>query len=220
MTSKKTFIIRNGLNLRQIKIASEIRQPDRNECLIGFLSGSKTHDRDFEQAATALENIMSVYPHVKLTVIGSVELPDCIEKFHDRILKIPFMDYRDLMETSSRLYAVIVPLEYKTVFCNAKSELKYFEQALVGVPVIASPTKPYRGCITHGVNGMLAGNTGEWIDALSRIIDDADFHDMLASNAQKHIMEIYGPEAIGVQARAVYSQIMLLFAGKQSHKSR
>lgn len=208
MTLKKTFLIRNGLNHEQIKIASEIGQPELDECLIGFLSGSKTHDSDFEQAAPALENVMSRYIHIKLVVIGPVELPDCIEKFHDRIRRIPFMDYRDLLYTCSRLYTVIVPLEYKTAFCNAKSELKYFEQALIGVPVIASPTAPYQECITHDVNGLLAKDTAEWIDALGKLIDDPDFHDILAKNAKNNSFLLYSPDIIGLQAKTIYDLIV------------
>jgi glycosyltransferase involved in cell wall biosynthesis len=101
-----------------------------------------------------------------------------------------------------------VPLEYKSAFCNAKSELKYFEQALIGVPVIASPTAPYRECITHGVNGLLANDTEEWTDALEKLINDVDFRDTLAKNAKEHIKDIYYPSAIGSQANNVYSQIL------------
>jgi glycosyltransferase involved in cell wall biosynthesis len=207
LTSKKTFLIRNGLNREQIKIASEIGRPERDECVIGFLSGSKTHDMDFVRAAPALENILTRYAHVKLALIGPVEPPDSIKKFRDRILQLPLMDYRDLMYACSRLYAVIIPLEYETAFCNAKSELKYFEQALVGVPVIASPTTPYRECIAHGVNGMLVKAAEEWENALSCIIDDTALHDTLASNAKEHIKPVYYPEAIGIRASDVYFQI-------------
>jgi glycosyltransferase involved in cell wall biosynthesis len=207
-TAKKAFLIRNGLNREQAEIAAEIDQSDRTECLIGFLSGSNTHDVDFKQAALALEEILNRYPKVKLVVIGPVELPDSIKRFGNRVQRLPYMDYRKLLRTCNRLYAVIVPLEYTSAFCNAKSELKYFEQALVGVPVIASPTAPYRACITHGVNGMLAKDAEEWEKALSRLIEDADFRDTLAKNAKEHIADIYGPKAIGAQANAVYSWIL------------
>jgi glycosyltransferase involved in cell wall biosynthesis len=208
ITLKKTFLIRNGLNREQIEIATEIDRPNRKEYLIGFLSGSNTHDVDFKQAVPALEKILTKYPEIKLVIIGPVELPASIENFRERIQRMPYMDYRDLMRICNRLYAVIVPLEYKSAFCNAKSELKYFEQALVGVPVIASPTAPYMECITHGVNGLLASDNEEWTDALEKLINDVDFRDTLAKNAREHIKDIYYPNAIGAQANAVYSQIL------------
>jgi glycosyltransferase involved in cell wall biosynthesis len=101
-----------------------------------------------------------------------------------------------------------VPLEYKTAFCNAKSELKYFEQALVGVPVIASPTAPYRECITHGVNGMLAEDTEEWLAAWKQLIEDIDFRNMIARNANERIKDDYYPRAVGLQANSAYNQII------------
>jgi glycosyltransferase involved in cell wall biosynthesis len=209
VTSKSAFLIRNSLNAHQMRIALRISSRNASKThLIGFLSGTKTHEGDFAQAAKALEKIITKYPEVVLIIIGPLELPDSIKRFGNRVQRLPYMDYRKLLRTCSRLYAVIVPLEYTSAFCNAKSELKYFEQALVGVPVIASPTAPYRACITHGVNGMLAKDAEEWEDALSRLIEDASFRDTLAKNAKEHIADIYGPKAIGAQANAVYSWIL------------
>jgi glycosyltransferase involved in cell wall biosynthesis len=208
LTAKPAFLIRNSLNEHQMRIALSLSYRNASQDrLIGFLSGTKTHDKDFAQAAAALEKIMAKYPDVMLIIVGPIELPDSIKRLGNRVQKLPYMDYRDLLRACSRLYAVIVPLEYESAFCNAKSELKYFEQALVGVPVIASPTAPYRECITHGVNGLLAKDAEEWENALSQIIEDADFRDMLARNAKEHIKDIYCRTAIGAQAKAVYSQI-------------
>jgi glycosyltransferase involved in cell wall biosynthesis len=203
------FTLRNSLNENQIRIASTL--PHRNDSQsrsIGFLSGTKTHDGDFAQAAEAINKIMAKYSDVVLTVIGPLELPDSLSKFDNRIQRLAYMDYRELLPVCSRLYAVVIPLEYETHFCNAKSELKYFEQALVGVPVIASPTAPYMECIAHGVNGMLANGEKDWEDSLSRILEDAVFHDMLAKNAKEHIKDIYYPNVIGARANAIYSQIV------------
>lgn len=55
----------------------------------------------------------------------------------------------------------IAPLEINR-FCEAKSELKYFEAALVRVPTVASPTQPFKNAIQHGVNGFLAGDSADW----------------------------------------------------------
>jgi glycosyltransferase involved in cell wall biosynthesis len=208
MTAKQTFLIRNGLNREQLEIAAKIDQSSGAEYLIGFLSGSNTHDADFKQTVPALERVLVKYPNIKLVIIGPVELPDSIKNLGNRVQKLPYMDYRKFLNTCNRLYAAVIPLEYESAFCNAKSELKYFEQALIGVPVIASPTAPYRECITHGVNGMLAKDTEAWENALSRIIEDIGFRDMLAKNAKEHIKDIYYPKAIGAQAHAVYSQIL------------
>ena len=48
-----------------------------------------------------------------------------------------------------------MPLQYNT-FTNCKSELKYFESAIVGTHSIASPSHTYARAIRHGETGYLA----------------------------------------------------------------
>ena len=62
----------------------------------------------------------------------------------------------------------LVPLQDNT-FTNCKSELKWFEAAIVGGLTVASPTFTYRGVIEPGVNGWLAASH-EWDVALREIL--------------------------------------------------
>jgi glycosyltransferase involved in cell wall biosynthesis len=57
---------------------------------------------------------------------------------------------------------VIAPLEIGNEFCEAKSELKFFDAALSGTPIAASETETFRNCIAHGVNGFLAKGPTDW----------------------------------------------------------
>ena len=181
---------------------------DPPEFRIGFISGTPTHNRDFALAAEAISSIMEKYPQVSLMVVGWLDLPESFSRFENRVVRRPYMDYLELLKFSGIMYAIIVPLEYTTAFCNAKSELKYFEQALVGVPVIASPTVPYQACITDGVNGLLAADTRQWAVALERLIGDRSFRDRLATNARNQIRETYYPDKIGKTANDIYRQIV------------
>ena len=201
------FHIPNGLNQAQIKAAEKLPQKPSAGIKIGFLSGSNTHKRDFELAVPSLLSMMVKYPDVSLVIVGYLDIPTEFEYLGDRVVHVPYMDYIELIQYCSQIYAVIIPLEYETAFCNAKSELKYFEQALVGVPVIASPTATYKACITDGVNGLLAANAEQWEMALEQIISDRDFHDTLAKNALQQIRGSYYPEKIGEAASETYRQI-------------
>ena len=216
ITGKKAFIIPNGMNQSQITTASSLEESEHTseKIEIGFLSGTRTHNMDFEQATEALVSILSKHSNISLVIIGLLDLPAPLKPFHEKITHLPLMDPEALLRYCSRLYAVIIPLEYETPFCNAKSELKYFEQALIGVPVIASPTKTYKDCITNGINGLLAKDTHQWENALERIISDKAFRDSLAKNARKQIEGAYFPHAIGKIANEAYREIL------QSHAAR
>ena len=205
---KQAFLIPNGLNQKQIDTALNLPEKESSGMQIGFLSGSNTHNKDFEQAEQALASLLAKYSELKLVIVGYLDVSARFSSFGDRVEHIPFMDYLSLMRFCSRFYAVIVPLEVDTLFCNAKSELKYFEQALIGVPVVASPTEPYKACITDGVNGLLAEGPQQWEGALERLIQDRTFRDTLAETARLHIQDRYYPDIIGETANAVYSQIL------------
>ena len=57
-----------------------------------------------------------------------------------------------------------MPLQYNA-FTNCKSELKYFEAAVVGTQTIASPMFTYARAIRHGENGYLA-QAHQWADRI------------------------------------------------------
>ena len=65
----------------------------------------------------------------------------------------------------------LVPLQYNT-FTNCKSELKYFEAAIVGTQTIASPTYTYARAIQDGENGYLA-QAHQWLNRIRHAAADA-----------------------------------------------
>ena len=68
----------------------------------------------------------------------------------------------------------LAPLEPGNPFCEAKSELKFFEAAIVGVPTIASATEPFAAAIEDGVSGLLATDTQGWRRALDLLVTSED----------------------------------------------
>jgi hypothetical protein len=94
----------------------------------------------------------------------------------------------------ARFSVNLAPLELGNPFCEAKSELKYFDAALVEVPTIATPTEPFRQAIRNGVTGFLAQNEREWTEAMTRLLDDAAFRKQIGRAAYHDILWRYGPE--------------------------
>ena len=106
----------------------------------------------------------------------------------------------------------LAPLEVGNPFCEAKSELKYFEAALAGVPTIASPTGPYRRAIRHGETGFLAETSSEWRDALERLVGNADLRTQIAAAAELDVSWRFGVE----NTRQQMSVILDLLRGGES----
>jgi len=86
----------------------------------------------------------------------------------------------------------LAPLRVDDPFAQARSELKYIESGIFGIPTIASPTDTYQEAIRHNVNGLLS-NDDDWYSALALLITDADIRKNLGEAARVDVIENYGP---------------------------
>jgi glycosyltransferase involved in cell wall biosynthesis/SAM-dependent methyltransferase len=168
---------------------------------IGYAGGTYTHQRDFSVAAEAIARILRDRPHCRLVLFRNTDgkaLVD-LEEFptfrglEDQIELHSFVSLAQLPEKMARFDVNIAPLEVGNEFCEAKSELKYFEAALVDVPTVASPTGPFRHAIENGVTGFLADHSEEWYRALLRLVDDPALRRCLARAAHNDVLWHYGP---------------------------
>jgi hypothetical protein len=162
---------------------------------IGYATGSRTHQKDFAVATPAIAAVMAQYPHTRLilfehTIILS-EFPELLE-FQSRIEWRQFCPLSELPYEYAAFDICIAPLEVGNRFCEAKSELKFFEAALVGVPTVASPTHPYRQVIRHGENGFLATDAESWRRCLSLLIENAELRNRIAEAARRDALWKFG----------------------------
>jgi glycosyltransferase involved in cell wall biosynthesis/SAM-dependent methyltransferase len=206
--SQATMVLPNGFDHAAYKASR--RAVRRRRCSpsaeslvrIGYAGGSRTHQRDFAVAAPAVARVLRERPHCRLVLFrsaqGTVPFLD-LEEFADfqgleeRIEWQDFVPLSQLPEKLALFDINLAPLETGNVFCEAKSELKFFEAALVDVPTIASPTGPFRRAIRDGVTGFLADNSQAWYSALLRLVDDQGFRFRIARAAQRDVLWHYGP---------------------------
>jgi len=204
---KPAFVLCNGYDastLETSQLAVRRRQADPWDDLvrIGYAAGTSTHQRDFAICASALARVLRNHPSARLVLfrdksdrpyLDPVEFPDLLavaEQIEWR-KRVPLIE---LPNELARFDINLAPLQVGNPFCEAKSELKYFEAALVGVCTVASPTGPYRRAIDHGADGLLAADESSWHASLVRLIESPEERARLAANARGTILEKYGPE--------------------------
>jgi glycosyltransferase involved in cell wall biosynthesis len=93
----------------------------------------------------------------------------------------PFHDYVNLQRLISSVEFNLMPLQ-SNAFTNCKSELKYFEAAIVGTLSIASPTHTYAAEIRDGENGYIA-QVHQWASVIQRTIENIDTYLDMAATA-------------------------------------
>ena len=183
---------------RQSKKWREVSQfSTQDQVVIGYASGTPTHEADFAVVVPALLDILSRFQNVRLELLGALDLnhyPELIN-FTNQIRCLPVVPYAELPGMLCRFDINLAPLDISSRFCAAKSELKFFEAAAVGVPTVASPTPPFKAVIKHGVNGYTAQSTDDWILTLNELIQDPLKRQHLASRAFTTVQRRFSPRA-------------------------
>lgn len=165
---RNCLVIENFFNYWQYEASNYYYEQKRNsnhsrdEIVFGYFSGSNTHKNDLQLAMNGMNDIFEIFPNTKLLIVGYMELDEKMQKLRDRgqLELKPIQNYVELQKTIAETDINLIPLA-DSVFTNSKSELKYFEAAIVGTISCASPTYVYKNCMKDGENGYLCQD-GEW----------------------------------------------------------
>ena len=188
---KEVFVSRNMASTQMAILSNKAylsRRVDDNEVILGYFSGSNTHNKDFDMIRGTLLSILGRYDNLKIKVGGCIELGQEFWAYEDRIDREGFVDWRKLPEIIASVDINLMPLE-NTIFHVAKSENKWMEAAFVGVPTIASYNSEIQSHTCNGKDILLCNTQNEWNDALVKMITDADYREMIAKNARERVME-------------------------------
>jgi len=200
---KDTLVNRNSLSdlfievhERAYKEGKEDRSTDSNEVIIGYFSGSKSHNHDFQLIKDVLKEIMRKHSHVKLLLTGYLHIPKEFKNYEDRVIIRPFVKWDKFPKNIMACDINIVPSE-DSYFNNAKSEIKFLEAALVRKPTVASARDAFQKSIKHGTTGFLAETKKEWKDCLEKLISDPKLRRKLGEAAYSHTIKHYTTQIIG-----------------------
>ena len=195
-TGKESKIIPNFLNKEQMSFSETLFNVKRNEknwqhpFLIGYFSGTPSHQKDLGLIKDALIKLMKKNPNVNLRVVGFMSSLDSFRSVSDRIEFIPLQDFINLQRHIAETDLNVVPLQENT-FTNCKSELKLFESGIVGTPTLASPTYIFEEVIKPKENGFLS-NDYEWFEIMDRIVGQEFFGPNIYEKVRNYSIEHYG----------------------------
>ena len=205
---RRVHVLPNGfddrmLDAAQAAVAARAATPGDAGApiLIGYALGTRTHQRDFAVAAGAIAGVLVARPHARLVLFRTPDGPlldlgefPVLDRVGDRIEWRDLVPFDDLPTEIARFDIAICPLETGNPFVEAKSEIKFVEAALAGVPVVASPTDPFRRAIRDGITGFLAASAEEWHDRLIALIDDPDLRATIGRAAAASVLWTHGPK--------------------------
>lgn len=199
-SGRPVHVVPNFLNDEQLAISDRLFEAVRTQPLgadglvhLGYFSGSPSHNKDFAIVAPALEALLADDPRLGVTVVGYIEPGPGLARFGSRVVKFPFQDYVNLQRLIAAVEFNLMPLQHNEFTC-AKSELKYFDAAVVGTVSIASPTTTYAAAIRHGDTGWLA-QAHEWQRVIRQALDARDDYAAMTGRAREHARATFTPQA-------------------------
>ncbi|HEY6433888.1 MAG TPA: glycosyltransferase [Acetobacteraceae bacterium] len=204
---KAAYVLPNGFDdathqSSRLAVRRRRMSPGNGLVRLGYASGTRTHQRDFAQAAAAIARVLQERPFCRLVLFRASDSKEPVlhisefPMFDSLMAQIEWRDMvglDDLPTELARFDINLAPLELDNPFCEAKSELKYFEAALVEVCTVASPTGPMRRVIRDNETGLLARTEEDWYRALLRLVDDATERARLAHAAYQDVLWPFSP---------------------------
>lgn len=203
LTGKTAAILPNFLNLEQVAVSDELLAAKeaagfrRNRNYeIAYFSGSPSHRRDLDLVTATIADVLEEFPETRFQLMGFIDVPEQLKSFAARVRYVPFGDFVTLQRRIAEVELNIVPLQ-NNVFTNCKSELKFFEAAVVGTMTLASRTSTYQSSIDDGVDGFLAAPI-DWSDSIRTVLALTTGHyRTMVMTAAERCRQRYHPEMFG-----------------------
>lgn len=188
---KEVYVNRNVASERMTELSLKAIKnvvKDEDKIIMGYLSGSITHNPDFELILPTIKKLFEEYNNLYLQVVGLLDIPESLKKYENRIIKTPFVDWEELPKIIRNIDINLAPLE-ESLFNDAKSENKWTEASLCKVVTIASDFGAFKKCIKNNKTGLLCKTEEEWYKNLKKLIEDKTIRDTLATNAHNEVMK-------------------------------
>lgn len=179
-------------NNNKIRSLNFVRDDKDNKLIrIGYFSGTIGHNKDFTTISDALIEILEKYSNVELFIAGPLKLESKFDNFFARIIRSTYVPREKHFKNIFNCDIILAPLEMGDPFCEGKSELKFFEAGIVSVPTVAVRNQTFSGAIEDGVSGFLADSTSEWVEKLSKLIEDKNLRKSMGGKAREKALADY-----------------------------
>ncbi len=206
-----TKVLRNHLDQSSLdkgrKIYQAQKQSQNKNITIGYFSGTKTHDKDFQIIQPSLQKLLTQNPNLNLKIVGILDINSSLNKFKNQIITHKKVPYKRLMNLYKGVDINIAPLEINNDFCESKSELKYFFAAACGIPTVASATDAFKHAIKQGENGYLCKNSSDWYQYLNRLIQNKKERLVMGKKAFIQTKQEYSPKYQAKQLKKILEEV-------------
>lgn len=148
--------------------------------VVGWAGGS-SHYTDLREMSAVVPDILARHPQVEVRLVGAH--PSWFPK-HERIVfadPVPIDEYPELLSGFDIGLAPLADLRFN----RSKSDLKFVEYSMIGIPSVASKVPPYSESVRMGQTGFLARNAKDWLRHLRTLIEQPEVRARMGAEARK-----------------------------------
>jgi glycosyltransferase involved in cell wall biosynthesis len=177
--------------------------------VVGYMGG-ESHLPDLERILSALSDLLQRHGQGMKLRFWGIQPPAALRD-HPNVewtpLKInEYTEFaRFFQEQECDIF--IAPLA-DTRFNRCKSQVKFLEYSALGAPGVYSRIAPYERVVVHGENGFLASSPAEWVESVSRLIEEPSLRYQMGLEAQDTVRRDWLLSQHAHDWREAYSQIM------------
>jgi len=192
---KKVYISKNKISNHEVEVVEGIlksAEKTRDDNVrIGYFSGTSSHNKDFASITDTLMEVMKKYSQVLLYLAGPLDVDNKLNIFKERITTLPFVPRDKYYENIFKVDINLAPLIKGDPFCESKSEIKFSEPGILGVPTVAVRNETFSSAISDGVDGFLADNVEEWVEKIGKLVEDENLRKAMGEKAREKVLRDY-----------------------------
>jgi glycosyltransferase involved in cell wall biosynthesis len=155
----------------------------------------------------AIRDVLQAMQDIDLTLVVD-ETPDFLQELQSIIpCRVVAFSDRRYARTLRQSDVIISPKRLVNAYEAAHTEYKITLGMAVGLPAVASAQQSYAEAINHRGGGIVARDSGEWHQALTRLRDPALRRD-LGARARQTVVERYATPVIAAQYARLLRDVM------------
>lgn len=192
--NKKVIIVPNRFSNHELEVVNKLLAREKISdgfIRLGYYSGTLSHNKDFASITDALMVILEKYKNVKLLLAGLLDTGDKLNEFSERIETLPRVSRDECYGNIYKCDINLAPLEIDNPFCESKSAIKFTEAGALKIPTVAVKNQTFFEAIEDGADGFLAGDTDEWVEKISRLIEDENLRKAMGEKAREKVLNYY-----------------------------
>jgi len=193
--NQNIFVIPNALDERLFPPKDSALPTRRDGVLkIGYM-GTRTHASDLLMILAPLRDFLRRNEgRVSLELVGiyaDARMEQCFSGYPVRFLDVgEAVDYVKFIPWAAqnlRWDYALAPLE-DSLFNRSKSDIKFLDYAMLGIPGIFSRVSSYRDTVIHRETGWLCDNSSDsWSTALETLLTDTSLRNAMALKASNYV---------------------------------